>query len=142
LKTLVLCIGNELFGDDGVALHVGGLLRKLVGEEVGIEESSGIDLVEKSLGYKRIIVIDSIIDPENVGEIKRLGLEDIKKEGLFAHSISLYQLLRIAERAEGKKEIMVYAICIASMELGMKLTDKVKKSAEGLAKELSSLLGH
>ena len=136
MKTLVLCIGNELFGDDGVALYVGKLLKG--NEEVKIEESSGIDIVEKSLGYGRMIVIDSIIEPENVGKIKRLGLDDIKKEGLFAHNISLYQLLKIAERAEEReKEIEVYAICIASTELGAKLTDEVRKSAKELAHEIS-----
>jgi len=119
LKTLILCIGNELFGDDGVALYVGELLEKLVGEEVRIDESSGVDLVEKSLGFERVIVIDSVIDQENTGEIKKMDIEDIKREGLFAHTIPLYQLLKIAKSAEDeKKEIELYAVCIASCELG------------------------
>ncbi len=134
MKTLILCIGNELFGDDGVALYAGELLKKLESEEVKVEESSGIDLVERSLGYDRVMVIDSILEPKKAGEIKKLGLDDIEKEGLFAHNISLYQLLKIAESAEDeKKKIEVYAICIASAELGAELSEIVKGSAEKLA---------
>ena len=138
MKTLILCIGNELFGDDGVALYVGELLEKLVGEEVRIDESSGVDLVEKSLGFERVIVIDSVIDQENTGEIKKMDIEDIKREGLFAHTIPLYQLLKIAESAEDeKKEIELYAICIASCELGAELSNEVRKGAERLAKRVA-----
>ncbi len=98
---------------------------------------SGAQQVERSIGYNRIIVIDSIIDPENSGKIKRLGLEDIRMEGLFSHNISLYQLLKIAESAEDEeKEIEIYGICIASTEIGFGLSENIKKSAEELADEL------
>ncbi len=71
MKTLLLGLGNELYGDDGVGIHVVRKLRdevkkkkKLAAqvEEVEIEECSlsGLALLDVIVGYDRLILVDTI----------------------------------------------------------------------------------
>jgi hydrogenase maturation protease len=60
---LVLALGNDLLGDDGVGLAAARALRPEFSERVDIVETSeaGLALLEWLEGYKRALLLDSIM---------------------------------------------------------------------------------
>lgn len=63
-KTLILGLGNPLLRDDGVGLHVAELLSPILeGKpevDVGVDYWGGLRLMERMVGFDRVIVIDAI----------------------------------------------------------------------------------
>jgi hydrogenase maturation protease len=73
MKTLVLGIGNLLFSDDGVGLHI---IEKLREEDLGVdlkEASSGLDILDAVKGYDRVILVDAIRSGGEPGTIYELS---------------------------------------------------------------------
>jgi hydrogenase maturation protease len=63
MKTLVLGLGNPLLSDDGVGWRVAEQIRPLVANpavEVDCLAGGGLNLMERVIGYDRVILIDAI----------------------------------------------------------------------------------
>ena len=60
MRQLVIGWGNPIVGDDGIGIRAAGLLAKRIGKEIPVIASShaGLRLVERMLGYDRVIVAD------------------------------------------------------------------------------------
>ena len=60
MKQLVLGWGNPMVGDDGIGIRAAELLAERIGEEIHVMASShaGLRLVERMLGYDRVIIAD------------------------------------------------------------------------------------
>jgi len=90
MKTLILGLGNDLFGDDGVGNHVVRLLQQQ--REKGENDTAyleGIELLECSLtglrlldvieGFDRVILIDTIKRSQPItGRVSHLRGEDLR----------------------------------------------------------------
>lgn len=81
-KTLILGLGNLIFGDDGVGLKVAREIRKTWPQAPGIDiqEASlgGLALLDLIAGYDRVIIVDAIITKKNrPGYVYKLNLEDL-----------------------------------------------------------------
>lgn len=60
-RTLVIGLGNPILGDDGVGWVVANAVRLQVPEvEVDYLSLGGLSLMERLIGYDRVIIIDSI----------------------------------------------------------------------------------
>lgn len=61
-RALVLGLGNDLLGDDGVGLRVVRELAGRVGPQVELLESgeAGLALLEIMLGYETVVIVDAI----------------------------------------------------------------------------------
>jgi len=111
VRTLVLGLGNDLYGDDGVGLHA---VRRLKEQWAPSNEESGesrrIDFAECSLsglalldvivGYDELLIIDTIIkaDPET-GRIRLLEAADVRDlPGPSPHYVSIPQTLTIGRQ--------------------------------------------
>ncbi len=66
LKKLVLCLGNEIHADDGVALRVAKELRGKLPPGVDLEEApvAGLYVLDYLVGYEFAVVVDAYL-PEN-----------------------------------------------------------------------------
>jgi hydrogenase maturation protease len=107
MKTLVLGIGNDILGDDGVGIHVArAVARKISAKETRVEETgaAGLSLLELIKGHERLIIADAILtDNTEVGKIHRLTLKDLAKTN---NSIP----------GEMPREVVVYGVQIPNVE--------------------------
>lgn len=65
--TLVVGLGNPILGDDGVGWRVIDELDEIDHDEASLQQAhvGGVSLMELLVGYRRVIIVDAIIDPED-----------------------------------------------------------------------------
>jgi hydrogenase maturation protease len=108
LKILVLGLGNDLYGDDGVGLHVVRLLeQERSSRRVPAEADSSVDFVACALsglalldvvvGYDALVIVDTILRSDPViGRIRILDMADVRDvPGPSPHYISVPQTLAL-----------------------------------------------
>jgi hydrogenase maturation protease len=82
-KTLVIGLGNPILGDDGVGWVVAREVETRLGEsernvEVDCLALGGLSLMERMVGYRRVILIDSLNTGQRLqGEVITFTLEDL-----------------------------------------------------------------
>ena len=94
MKTLVLGLGNPLLRDDGIGLHVVRELEERLADDptVEVEEDywGGLRLMERMIGYERVIIIDAIITGSDPGTIHMLTPDDIPTQrSASVHDVNL-----------------------------------------------------
>jgi hydrogenase maturation protease len=127
LKTLVLGLGNPILTDDGVGVQVAVAVRAALPPDSAIEVSEvsvgGLRLMERVVGYDRVILIDAISraynssDALSPGRIHRLTVGDLKQisptqHSASAHDTSLVTALEMGERMglALPDEFIIYAV--------------------------------
>lgn len=161
MRTLVLGLGNELYGDDGVGIYlIAELKRELLGEEKNpaiypgpngpIEflatSSTGLALLDLILGYDRLFIIDTIKrDCPETGRVQILKEEDLRAvPGPSPHYLSFPQILQIG-RAAGlpvPQELTIIAIEAKNMHfLGESLSPEMRRCLPSILNTIKSLLG-
>jgi len=161
MKTLVLGLGNELFGDDGVGLHIVESLKKeFIGKkdypavisgpsgtiEFMASNSTGLALLDLISGYDQVVIIDTIKkDHPETGRFHLLKEKDLRAvPGPSPHYVSFPQILQIG-RAAGlpvPRELTVVAIEAKKIyELGEGLTEEMKARLPAIISFIKSLLG-
>jgi len=129
---LVVCLGNELRGDDGIGTYIA---------KKGIEKfpqnfiDAGISIENylfKIINYPQnvIILIDLVDFGEKVGSIKLFYPTELKGQGISTHSLGLNKAVEILRTAG--KEVLILGIQGENVNLGGKISPKVKASAERL----------
>jgi hydrogenase maturation protease len=136
MKTLVLGIGNDILGDDGVGVHVArAVARKISAKEARVEETgaAGLSLLELVKGHERLIIADAILtDNTEVGKIHRLTLKDLAKtnNSITPHDAALVTTLEIGNSlfpGEMPREVVVYGVQTSNVEqFSGKMTPAVK----------------
>ncbi len=145
MKTLLLGLGNELYGDDGVGICVARRLKEEVRmkkrdapqmPDVEIEECSlsGLALLDVIVGYDRLILVDTIKKEAPVlGRVRLLRENQIRAiPGPSPHYVSVPQTIEIGRKLglHVPSEILIIAI-----------EDKnIHTLGEGLSKEMSRRL--
>jgi hydrogenase maturation protease len=104
-RVLVIGLGNPILGDDGVGWkvveEVAARLRPRDNAELDCVAVGGLGLMERMLGYERVILVDSIETGENAeGTVTQVSLDDLRNPGLghsaSAHDASLATALETA----------------------------------------------
>jgi len=108
MKTLVLGLGNPILTDDGVGVRVAEAVRQALPPEAPVEVSEaglgGLTLMERLLGYERVILIDALQVPQpQPGRIRHLTLADVEASAptqhvTSAHDTSLVTALTVGRR--------------------------------------------
>jgi len=104
MKTLVLGLGNPILKDDSVGLRIAQLLRPLLADESNIEIDEdywgGLRLMERMVGFDRVIIIDAICTGAKPGTIHRLSPGDVPTQhSASAHDVNLPTALEIGRHA-------------------------------------------
>ena len=135
MKTIVLGVGNQILGDDGVGIHVVNELKKqLHNPNITVDEAitGGMNLLELLLGYDKAIIVDAVKteDGEN-GEVKRIPLGDFSTmHSCNPHDVSLIEAIEMAKKmGEDRipREIIVIGVMMKDIpcEFGEKLSNKI-----------------
>lgn len=99
-RTLVLALGNDVAGDDGVGLVTARRLRCLAPADVEIEETgeAGLALLDYMTGYEQALILDAVVShdvPE--GTILPFAMSDLRPiRHLSPHYAGLPDVARIA----------------------------------------------
>ena len=126
MKTLVLGIGNDILGDDGVGIHIAReAARRINAADVTVEETgaAGLSLLEHIRGYDRLIIADAILtENTEVGKIHRLTLKDLAKTNgsITPHDAALRTTLEIGNSlfpGEMPQDVIVFAVQTHNVEI-------------------------
>ncbi len=156
MKTLVLGLGNELFGDDGVGIHVVRALRK---ELEGLEEKkprlsgavfeecsvSGLALLDVIAGYEALIIVDTIKKSRpKTGKIRILEQKDLRHiPGPSPHYVSVPQCLEIGKKLglEVPSRIKIVAVEARNMyNLGEGLSEEMARAIPAVIERVKDIL--
>jgi hydrogenase maturation protease len=119
LKTLVLGMGNDILGDDGVGIHIAREVACQVNTaEITVEETGagGLSLLERIKGFQRLIIADAILtENTEVGKIHRLTLKDLAKtnDSMTPHDAALRTTLEIGNSlfpGEMPVDVVIFAV--------------------------------
>lgn len=156
METLVLGLGNDLYGDDGVGFHV---VRRLLQEiqslpsppswsnGVTFEECglTGLSLLDVITGYDRLIIVDTIkrSDPE-AGKVYYIEGKDLRHiPGPSPHYVSIPQTIEIGKKVGLKMPEKVEIIAVEAKNLyhlGEGLTEEMKRAVPEIKNMIKKLL--
>jgi hydrogenase maturation protease len=118
-RALVIGLGNPILGDDGVGWKIVEEVTSRLGVRPDVEVDclavGGLSLMERMLGFERVILVDSIDTGQNAeGAVIAVSLEDLQNPGLghsaSAHDASLVTALETArlmgESTPGRVDII------------------------------------
>jgi len=106
MKTLIIGLGNPILGDDGVGWKVAEELSSVVGHQSSVEIDTaalgGLSLMERMLGYDRVVLVDSMETGYSpVGSVRSFPLaslpDPMSGHSASAHDTSLITALKTAE---------------------------------------------
>jgi hydrogenase maturation protease len=156
MDTLVLGLGNELFGDDAVGIHV---VRKIKCEcegrkdvsgligDVDFEECSvtGLAILDYIIGYDDVIIIDTIKKAKpTTGKISVLREKDLRHvPGPSPHYISIPQAVEIGKKIKQKVPSKIDIIAVEAKDLyrvGEGLTEEMAEALPAIIDTLFGLL--
>jgi hydrogenase maturation protease len=156
VKTLVLGLGNELYGDDGVGIVVvqklksdPDLKKEFAGclTNVDIEECSltGFKLLDVVIGYDRLIIIDTIKKSKPItGKVYTLKHSDLRYiPGPSPHYVSIPQAVDMGRKLglEVPSKIDIIAVEAKNMyNMGEGLTPEMTGAIPEIIQKLKELL--
>lgn len=135
-KITILGIGNTLFSDEGVGIHLLPLLEEALKDYENIEIIEGLTDGMRLLGpveeAENLIIIDAINAGEVPGTIIVLVGNEIPAYfgiKMSVHQLGFQEVLMAAKlRERYPKEIVMFGMQPASLELGVELTDTIKEN--------------
>jgi hydrogenase maturation protease len=117
MKTIVLGLGNPLFGDDGLGCRVAqGLRNKISQADITVQEfaGAGLDVLDLVSGYDKVIIIDAIHSGGgDVGTVYHLGIDQISTPGTVPlHQMDFIGAFKLGHQAglTIPKDISIYAV--------------------------------
>lgn len=162
MRTLVLGLGNDLYGDDGVGVEA---VRRLREEAAGAEGASppaepfcdpentvfeecslsGLALLDVITGYDRLVIVDTIKRPEpRTGRVSLLREEDLRAvPGPSPHYVSVPQMIEIGRRVglHVPSTIIVVAVEAKNMHrLGEGLTEEMTRALPAITARVKDVL--
>ena len=138
LKTLVLGLGNDLYGDDGVGIHVVNRLSKESSDFPGVEfvpcSLTGLALLDFFIGYDNLILVDTIKRQDPVpGTIHILNAMDLRHiPGPSPHYVSIPQTIEIGRQTGLKVPESIEIVAVEAVNM--------YQLGEGLSREMTDAL--
>jgi len=150
MKTIILGVGNQILGDDGVGVYVADELKKHIkNPDVVIDEAAtgGMNLLDLMLGYDKAIIIDAVkTEKGRSGEVKRISLADFSTmHSCNPHDVSLAEAIKMAKKlgeCRIPNEIVVIGVlmketpCEFKEKLSPKIATAVPRAVELALKEI------
>ncbi len=131
-KTLVVGMGNLIYRDEGVGVHVIEEMKKMeLPPHVELLDigTSTLDLIAYLDGVRKLIVIDAMKAGQTPGTLYRCRPEDLlpKEEGpVSLHEIGLLETLVIAKKKGLEIDAVVIGVEPKVFDWGMELSKEVK----------------
>ncbi len=151
-KTLVVGMGNLIYRDEGVGVHVIEEMKKTeLPRHVELLDigTSTMDLIGYLDGVKKLIVIDAMKAGGHPGDIYRCRPEDLLPKGeapVSLHDIGLLETLAIAKKKGLEIDTVIIGVEPKVFEWGMELSEEVRGKiptmVEAILKECGKELNH
>ena len=131
--TLVVGLGNPILGDDGVGWRVADALeRRLATDDaaraaVGAVEVDrlavgGLTLMERLVGYRRVVLVDACLDGNRPGFVRTTSLADMEcrlADHLdCAHDVPLTEAIRVGRSLGGALPSRITVVGISVRSVG------------------------
>lgn len=147
-RPLVLGLGNDLLGDDGIGLWIVDALRErpsLGGFDFQTADGAGLGLLDLLDGYEHAFVVDCIVDDDRrSGRVRRLSAEDFEARsvGLSSHYAGLPQVLALGRQLGlGMPEVEVVAIGVADpYRIGTDFSPELRRRLPAIVAEVERVL--
>ncbi|MFH1721906.1 MAG: hydrogenase maturation peptidase HycI [Candidatus Altiarchaeota archaeon] len=141
-KVSILCVGNDLNGDDGVGPYIYERIKDLEGEKVQIIDARTVP--ENFVGPIKdfqpnvVLVIDAADFGGKPGEWRFIEGKDIGNFSVSTHGMNL----GLIEKMLGKEgiEVVFLGIQPKQTELGEGLSEDVRKRVENLISEIKGII--
>ena len=134
---LLLALGNDIIGDDGVALAAARALKETFGDELNVVETTegGLGLIDILSAYDRVLLLDSIEAGDlPAGAVREFLREDFHKVlGQSPHYAGLPEVIALTHKLgiNFPSELRVLAIKI----------DPQEEFRQGLSDDIQRALG-
>jgi hydrogenase maturation protease len=147
-RPLVLGLGNDLLGDDGVGLWLVETLRRrpsLAGFDFETADGSGLGLLDLLDGHDRAYVVDCIAAGNgDVGRVERLSAEELadRSVNLSSHYAGLPQVLALGrELGLAMPDVRVLAVRVGDpFRIGTDFSPDLDRRLPALAAEIERTL--
>ncbi|HDJ24166.1 MAG: hypothetical protein B5M54_01890 [Candidatus Aminicenantes bacterium 4484_214] len=154
MKTLVLGLGNELYGDDGVGieviheLHNDPVIKKLSQHhslELKASNLTGLKLLDLIADFDVLLIIDTIkSDQPTTGKIRLLDGSELRHiPGPSPHYVSIPQMIELGHQIGLKMPWIVKIIAVEAKniyQLGEGLTPEMKTSIPHIVRSVTQIL--
>jgi hydrogenase maturation protease len=147
-RQLVLGLGNDILGDDGVGLWLVDSLRDrpaLAGFDFETSEGAGLGLLDLLDGYERAVVVDCVAEEDGrPGRVQRLSAEDFETRSvdLSSHYAGLPQVLALGRRLGlTMPDVQVLAVSVEDpYRIGTDFSPALQSRLPAIADELERSL--
>jgi hydrogenase maturation protease len=103
MKTLIIGLGNPILGDDGVGWKVAEKISDQLLVEVDCVSLGGLSLMERMVGYQRVILVDSMETGQNPeGSVRVFPLEALSNP-FAGHSTAVHDTSLMTALEMGRK---------------------------------------
>ncbi len=145
MRTLILGVGSSILTDDSIGLVVAGKLKeRLAGRDdvdVGVNEEAGFSLLEESLGYDRLVIVDSILTGREPGTVMRLDLDDLGRtiHSNSPHGANLATVMELGRQQDMDvpDDVVIYAIEVVDvLTFGEELTPALAARVGAIVDEI------
>jgi len=134
-QPVVMGLGNPLFQDEGLGIHViNQLMASDLGERAELIDggTDGLSLLGAVEAARHLLVIDAIDGGFRPGTIKKLQDHEISifaRAKLSVHQLSFQEVLALARlRGRYPEQIVLIGVQPQSMEWGISLSSEVSKA--------------
>ena len=144
MQTLILGIGNELLGDEGVGVHAARLLRKEnLPKQIKIVEvgTAILDALPDLEQADRVIILDAMKDDQPPGTVYKISLDHCSGASCIAsmHGFDIFRVMALAGRST-PPPVMVFGVepqkIDWSLELSTSVTDSMPFLLDAVRAEL------
>jgi len=147
-KILIAGIGNLLFTDEGIGVHIiRELSKRDLPEEIELAEigTATFELVRFMEGKDKIVIVDAIISDQSPGTIYKLTPDDLQsgKGKLLTslHQFGVVEALESGAQMGNKPEVIIFGIVpkdyqSPNTELSPELRGSIQKIVEAILKEI------
>jgi len=133
MKTLILGLGNPILTDDGVGVRVAEAVHAALPPDTSIEVDEvsvgGLGLMERLIGYERVILIDALhngtssgASQATPGTLHRMTLDDLRAISPTQHSASAHDTSLVTALETGRRmglplptELVIYAVQVENI---------------------------
>ncbi len=144
MHTVILGIGNELLGDEGVGVHAARQLQSKelpMGThvvEVGTAILDALPFLEEA---ERIFVLDAMQDGSPPGTVYKIPMDECSGSTCIAsmHGFDIFRVLALTERKE-VPPVMVFGVEPGNLSWSMDLSSSVDESLPHLIKAVQEEL--
>jgi hydrogenase 3 maturation protease len=144
-KIIILCIGNDMRGDDAIGPNVAGNLKEVFKNQDDIMVINATTVPENYTGLIRsetpshIIFIDAVEMNKAPGHIKLVKSDEIANYSISTHAMPLSFMIRYLESFTDAKKLLI-GVQPKNIEMYHTISKEVKDSIVELSKMIQNSL--